>query len=416
MKNIILLTILAFSNFAVARTAQEICGLDNARVKNAVDLASLLERTCPQLADFPVDSVQAAGNNILNIIQALEISQKNIYRDTQYQDALSNFENTLNAEISPVFSPVIRDRKGVMLDSLFREYSSVAQRVNNPEAYVRKLSSVLKESARGREAISCFNDVSDPRVSGLRIEISNVGDGNDRTLASYDTLPDPDQPGKYLKTINFNPQNMSPADALVTLAHEMKHACMSSQMINFLEEGTPKLNRLASMENYRTRLHSEYNHVHTTPQRRMVISQEASSLQTLIHAAKVDLSDIATRRNRYFALDEVKAYDLGADIFNEFAQYHPPSFCNGVGASSFFGGVLSKGQYASSVQADLSSGQFIHSLIETYSRGNGYDARSFYQTRRVGNKTQFLLDSNGKRVLDPVFESQYLELLRSFRR
>lgn len=423
MRCFLLLFLFAFSNLCFARGAQEICGLDNARVTNATNFTTLRERTCPQLAEFPIDSVREAGNNILRIIQALEVSQQDIYEDENYQTALTQFEETLNQNISQNFEPVIRDRKGRLLNSLFSRYSSVAQRENNPEAYVRDLTRILSESERGREAIDCFNDTNDSRVSGTNIIFTEVGDGNERTLATYNTVPDESNPGKYIRTIEFNPRNMLPEDALMTLAHEMKHACMTSQMIDLRDEAIPYLNQMQNIQSQGEALVRAYNQRGITATRRQQIGAQINQARSQAASIDARLSGVGRRITRLYALDEVKAYQLGADIFNEFAVYHPPSFCNGVGASSFFGGVLSKGQYASSIQADLASGNFIHSLIENYSRGNGYDPSNFYQTRVVviqnasgqpEQTLQLLRDSQGQPILDPDFQRQYNELLSTF--
>lgn len=368
------------------------------------------------MAEFPVDSVKTAGENILRIMHALEASQENIYENEEYQSALTQYENSLNAQISNQFRPAINDSKGRKLKKLFEKYSSEAQRVNNPEAYVEDLTTILAETKRGREAINCFNDVSDSRVSNTSIIFTDIGDGNDRTLATYNANPDPSTPGKYIKTIEFNPRNMTPEDALITLAHEMKHACMSSEMIDLYHTGDPLFDRMDELRTRYEALRDQIQAPDLTQLQAQPLIQQLNQINDEAGPISAQINDVQKKMNRLFALDEVKAYRLGSDLFNEFAVYHPPSFCDGVGASSFFGGVLTKGEYASSIESDLDSGQFIHSLIENYSRGNGYDPSFFYQTQlvtiqdengQVYDAPEVIYDGEGKPILEPDFERQY---------
>lgn len=221
--------------------------------------------------------------------------------------------------------------------------SKVRSNPANRNAYINDLNHILQQTKAGRDVLNCFAQAKGPLISGEQI-IDFPEEHKAKGIAmSFDLVEDPENPGKYIKTIYFNAEH-SPIMALILYAHEMKHGCNSN-----------------------------------------VIAQNDEKLK--------DPSQDFTKIYQNRAVDEIRAYRVSVEFFKELAQEAPDLVCNNYSTSTIFGRqVLSSAEYNAKLDEMYQDGTFPQYLISKYSAMGSIPAKYVFKTGKIGKQTKSLRD------------------------
>ena len=409
MKNLssVFILLFSFSSGAYAESIQELCSLPRARAFQVADLSDTRSSLCDLVGRNRDPQIQQVLTESLMAIKRLETfapaeaadgdlaslagpTEAELGEKQRLEAALKTSLGVLSERLSRStganvsFTPQRQDDLAKSMESLVGDFGTLEQRWQNPQAYVQRMQEVLAQTSEGKRVLECYNKTENNRISGRRIEFTpreeSVGEYGP-SAAAYEVRRDPTG-NTYSKVVTIDP-GPDPAGTLAFLAHEFQHACDTEA---FIEQNDIIHAHQLKADALMARL----------PQDRDPEGPLLEEINALMAA-----QDTMTRNlNVMLSVSELKAYRMTPKIFKELAVYDPRFFCQGYSTSQLFGlQVLDTGTYMSTLEVLDRDGTFIRSLIEAYTRLNGYDPSSFYQLDEATGDLR--RDSTGKPVFRP---------------
>ncbi len=357
MKLFLILLTLTVS-FAEA-TVQNTCALERPAVSTVRTLDDLTQNVCSHSSSSNDQEIQATTEQSLSIIRRLAANPVATPEGEAPADPLNNDElvSSLDRVAALItdrrapaqFTSTRNDEVSTALNQLFVDYPTVERRNGDQQGYYRSLKNVLSKTNQGRRVLECF-ERSENGVSGSRVVFADLG--NNAPTATFGL--ERDDNGNRIKTISITTVD-HPSFMLSLLAHEFQHSCNTQEMITLEEQGSAAMARLQGLI-------------------------QSPGTDEEMQAAITAQQSIQARSNIRAAIDELRAYRMTPQIFDELAPYHPSYFCQQYYVSGLFGRqILNNGEYMSTLETKVADGSFAHQLIDTYTRINGYDPAAFYE-------------------------------------
>ena len=372
----ILLFLLFTISFAEAKV-QNTCALERPGVNQVRSLEDLSQNVCSQSESANDQEIRNAAGQTMNIIRELVANPPAPAEGEEAPDPLSDpalvtsldqVAALLSEKRAPSqFASTKDDDVSTALTQLFNDYSSPERRNANQDGYYQSLRNVLSKTEEGKRVLDCF-ERSEGNISGTQVVFADLGDN--APTATFGV--EPSDAGKFKKVISITTVD-HPSFMLALLAHEFQHACNTQEMISLAANEEASLAKLQGL------------------------AQSPGTDEEMAAAIEAHTRNQA-RGNLRAAIDELRAYQMTPKIFDELAPYHPSFFCNQYYVSSLFGRqILNNGDYMSTLETTVGDGTFVHSLIERYTRINGYDPSVFYEmNEETGDLKR---DSSGKPIL-----------------
>ncbi len=403
-----LFLLLLFSPVAGAESIQELCNLPRARAFQVAELSDTRSSLCdlvgrnrdPQIQQLLTESLTAirgleshrsaeAGEGDLASLAA-EPTEAELGEKQRLEAALKVSLGVLSERLSQStganvnFTPQRQDSIARSMENLVADFGTLEQRWQNPQGYVQRMQEVLGQTSEGRRVLECYNRTENARISGRRIEFTpraeSVGEYGPSS-AAYEVRRDPGG-GTFSKVVTIDP-GPDPAGTLAFLAHEFQHACDTEAFMQ--QNDIIHAHETKSLE-LEARL----------PRDRDPEGPLLDELMALLTERDMMIRNI----NVMMSVSELKAYRMTPKIFKELAVYDPRFFCQGYSTSQLFGlQVLDTGTYMSTLEVLDRDGTFIRTLIEAYTRLNGYDPQSFYQVDEATGDLR--RDATGKPIFRP---------------
>lgn len=361
-------------------TVQSICNLREAAVRSVENANDLDQNVCSlgeAEGDQQVSELARQSHEIIRSVAATVAANTDDITTDPLEDrrvllSLKAISDRLNARHAPAaFRPQQPGPLNTSLSELITRFGSEDSRRQDKEGYFRALRDVLSKTPTGARVLECF-DKTGPRIRRSSVEFPDAQ--SERSFsATFEPRYD-EAANTYDKIITVSPHE-NPSQMLITLTHELQHACATDENIALQDE-------------YR-RLESA--HDKATGSRAMNATADALEAQQ-------------ARMNVRQTIDELRAYQVMPQILSEIAGAHPEYFCQQYAITNLFGTqVMSTGQYASTVEAGIADGSFIHTFISRYMSAT-FDPGALYQTDEA--KGDYRRGPDGKPLFRPEVRAE----------
>lgn len=318
-----MLWVLAFyaANASAASSIREVCA--QARNVSVVSsLADLQGAVCDIRERHSIDPmIQGLTGQVFASIQRIQNTprEKDWPADPELETRLARLGEGMN-RIQPKAAPVVTSELGRALHDLQSRWGDPETRgkASNTAPYLADLERVLNMTRTGKAVLECYAAARGPLISGERVLPLTDAHRAQGAAMAFEVEEDPQQPGKYLKTLRFDAAQ-SPMATLEILAHEYQHGCAA--------------NKRASIQ-------------------------------------KIPPSDTAVRlRTMEVSIDEMRAYRTGVEMSKELTRAAPELACGDYRLGELFGRqVISSAEYAAKIDEMLADGTFPRFLLASYAR------------------------------------------------
>lgn len=368
--------------FADVGSVQEVCGPESVTVKEVKNVNDLEQSLCG-FGDASSDTeLRQLTNDTRRIIEKIKAPGSEYSKDIS-ADPLSDLEllrslkgisELLNSRRAPKeFRPVRQDKLSLGLSELIAKFGTKDSRKLNQQAYYESLRGVLAQTVTGAKVLECFEKVE----KGVRKSVVEFPDPKNKTN-NFSAMFEPrfdEKSGTYDKVITLSP-NENPTQALISLTHEMQHACKTAENIE---------------------LQAQYRS----------LQEKHDSNQGDQNETADALENFQAKINVRQTIDELAAYQVMPEILSELALYHPDYFCQNYAITSLFGNqVMSTGQFANTIESGFKDGSFIRTFIDTYSQEASFNPASLYQMNEEMN--DFKRGADGKPLFRPEIKSEIM--------
>lgn len=290
------------------------------------------------------------------------------------------------------------------LQGLLTNFASVEQRRASEQNYYQALRNALSLTSQGPELISCFERLNDDSVSGFKIELfDSTEEGMAETSGTFSVVRSTTDPSKFEKVMRLNVDS-SPTAMVRTLAHELQHSCNYVAFRENVIRAEAAAAQSEAIEQEMVALVARLESLNL-PEGSEAPPEIVEQLTQLNDRREAIESPVLESGMHASAIDELRAYRLDAQVFAELAATHPAYFCDYTVLNLSTGRLERGGDVSARQEKDIEDGRFIHELIETYTRINGYDPQAFYQFENFLPR----IGANGLPVLREDFRQQMLQ-------
>lgn len=323
-----------------ASTVRESCR--EARIISIVSTpADLQKAICNIQIKYPTsEKINFLTNQIISIAGKLDPASQ-WQSDSALESSLQSLSESMTQQ-SPKNDVALNTPLSEALKKLISKWGDLKARTSNQKEYIKDFNKVLQSTKTGREVLDCYAKAQGPLISGEQFVLISKEEEDQGIGMAFNIIDDPKHPGKYIKTIIFNPK-LPPINGLMLYAHEMKHGCQSA-----------------------------------------IVSQNMNRFEKLEKGTNewdAHLKEI----NQTMAVDEMRAYSLSVKLFKELAKSAPQLVCNTYSIGSLFGKqITSSGDYSANLDEMFEEGTFPLYLISTYTSMGFYKPENILNTDKNG--------------------------------
>lgn len=348
-----------------AKTVQELC--QNARDVQIVKSREDFRREVCEIKQIGVGSqeVSRSADDVLKIFS--HAPKKNWDRDAKLQKALLKLSVAYGKALQlPLATPASESEKltesqqklAVKLQEFLSKYPTPEIRIQKKEMYLEEMKEVLSLTKSGKEGLKCLADLKGaPLISSLKVlfksDPKSAKYWNDNSTMGINQDIDPQAKGKYQVNFRFN-EEMNPIGALTMFGHELTHLCHESERC----EWDVKVRQSKGVK---------------------------------AKAALVEFDQVS-------AIDELRAYRAENELYKEFAEVDPVTFCTRSFVSQHFGlQVKTSADTQNAIEKNLQKGTFLRDNIELYLKHGFYSRPE--SILKMKNRNVPLRDAHGNVML-----------------